>query len=177
MDKIPLMPVKQDFLGNMALWCYDLDTQEAVIVFKNDEENICMLDPMWIVNMSTTDIDKLFRHDIFYEDKTPIKLCYFNASLAFATTAEFTLEARGPKQTTRNEDQIPISEAVIVFKNEEFVGAVFASVACSCYVCNCTVFVYHVCNVLLESTKSRYPPILTWYHIVFFMYVEQLLFV
>ncbi|MFS8001091.1 hypothetical protein Hanom_Chr13g01186111 [Helianthus anomalus] len=25
MDKIPLMPMKQDFLGNMALWCYDSD--------------------------------------------------------------------------------------------------------------------------------------------------------
>ncbi|MFS8001066.1 hypothetical protein Hanom_Chr13g01185861 [Helianthus anomalus] len=60
MDKIPLMPMKQDFLGNMALWCYDLDTHEAVIVFKNDEENIRMLDPMWIVNMPAAEIDKLF---------------------------------------------------------------------------------------------------------------------
>ncbi|MFS8001071.1 hypothetical protein Hanom_Chr13g01185911 [Helianthus anomalus] len=107
MDKIPLMPMKQDFLGNMALWCYNSDTHEAVIVFKNDEENIRMLDPMWIVNMSAADIDKLIRHDIFYEDKTPIKLFYFNASLVFASIAEFTLEARGPKQITRNEDQRP----------------------------------------------------------------------
>ncbi|MFS7974541.1 hypothetical protein Hanom_Chr09g00869971 [Helianthus anomalus] len=42
---------------------------EAVIVFKNDEENFRMLDLMWIVNMSAADIDKLFRHGIFYEDK------------------------------------------------------------------------------------------------------------
>ncbi|MFS7976613.1 hypothetical protein Hanom_Chr10g00894451 [Helianthus anomalus] len=69
MDKIPLIKMKQDFLGNLALWCYDSDTHEAVIVFKNDEENFSMLDPMWIVNMSATDIDKLFRHDIFYEHK------------------------------------------------------------------------------------------------------------
>ncbi|KAJ0512141.1 hypothetical protein HanRHA438_Chr11g0531491 [Helianthus annuus] len=69
MDKISLMPIKQDFLGNMALWCYDSDTHETVIVFKNDEENFRMLDPMWIGNMSAADIDKLFRHDTFYEDK------------------------------------------------------------------------------------------------------------
>ncbi|MFS8026957.1 hypothetical protein Hanom_Chr16g01492781 [Helianthus anomalus] len=51
------------------LICYDSDTNEAVIVFKGDRENFRMLDPMWIVNMSVNDINKLFRHDIFYEDK------------------------------------------------------------------------------------------------------------
>ncbi|MFS7973535.1 hypothetical protein Hanom_Chr09g00857681 [Helianthus anomalus] len=69
MDKIPLMPMKQDFLGEMRLWCYDSDTHEAVIVFNGDQENFRMLDPMWIVNMSASDINKLYRHDIFYEDK------------------------------------------------------------------------------------------------------------
>ncbi|MFS7974846.1 hypothetical protein Hanom_Chr10g00873571 [Helianthus anomalus] len=38
-------------------------------VFRIDKENFRILDPMWIVNMSATDIDKLFRQDIFYEDK------------------------------------------------------------------------------------------------------------
>ncbi|KAJ0513961.1 hypothetical protein HanHA300_Chr10g0363901 [Helianthus annuus] len=69
MDKIPLMPVKQNFLENMALWCYDSDTHKAVIVFKDNQENFRMLDPMWIINMSASDINKSFRHDIFYEDK------------------------------------------------------------------------------------------------------------
>ncbi|KAJ0602536.1 hypothetical protein HanIR_Chr03g0140831 [Helianthus annuus] len=69
LDKIPLMPMEQDILANMALWCYDSDTHEVVIVFINDKENFCILDPMWIVNMSAADIDRLFRHDIFYEDK------------------------------------------------------------------------------------------------------------
>ncbi|KAJ0752017.1 hypothetical protein HanPI659440_Chr09g0319501 [Helianthus annuus] len=69
LDKIPLMPMKQDFFGNMDLWCYDSDTHEAVLVFRNDEENFRMLDSMWIVNMSAADIDKLFRHAIFYENK------------------------------------------------------------------------------------------------------------
>ncbi|KAM0030901.1 hypothetical protein Hdeb2414_s0017g00502451 [Helianthus debilis subsp. tardiflorus] len=67
-EKIPLMPMQQDFLGDMRLWCYDLDTHEAVIVF-NDDKNFRILDPMWLVNMSASDIAKLYRHDIFYEDK------------------------------------------------------------------------------------------------------------
>ncbi|MFS7938095.1 hypothetical protein Hanom_Chr05g00435421 [Helianthus anomalus] len=67
--KFPLMPMKQLFLENMALWCYDSDTHEAVIVFKDDQENFRMLEPMWIVNMAAADINKPFRHDIFYEDK------------------------------------------------------------------------------------------------------------
>ncbi|MFS7921213.1 hypothetical protein Hanom_Chr03g00234151 [Helianthus anomalus] len=69
MDKIPLMPMKQNFLENMALWCYDYDTHKAVIMFKDNQENFRMLDPMWIMNMFAADINKLFRHDIFYEDK------------------------------------------------------------------------------------------------------------
>ncbi|KAJ0616566.1 hypothetical protein HanIR_Chr02g0091981 [Helianthus annuus] len=68
-DKILLMPMKQDFLGDMRLWCYDSDTHEAVIVFNGDQKNFRMLDPMWLVNMSASDINKLYRHDIFYEDK------------------------------------------------------------------------------------------------------------
>ncbi|MFS7931291.1 hypothetical protein Hanom_Chr04g00354261 [Helianthus anomalus] len=46
MDKIPLMPMKQNFLENMALWCYNSDKHEAVIVFKDDQENFRMLDSM-----------------------------------------------------------------------------------------------------------------------------------
>ncbi|MFS7925703.1 hypothetical protein Hanom_Chr04g00288171 [Helianthus anomalus] len=58
-----------NFLEEMRLWCYDTDTHEAVIVFDGDRENFRMLDPMWIVNMSASDIGKLYRHNIFYEDK------------------------------------------------------------------------------------------------------------
>ncbi|KAJ0578632.1 hypothetical protein HanIR_Chr05g0250121 [Helianthus annuus] len=60
--------LQQDFLGDMRLWCYDSDTHEAVIVF-NDDRNFRILDPMWLVNMSASDITKLYRHDIIYEDK------------------------------------------------------------------------------------------------------------
>ncbi|KAM0068136.1 hypothetical protein Hdeb2414_s0002g00069661 [Helianthus debilis subsp. tardiflorus] len=42
MDKIPLMPMKQNVLEDMALWCYDSDTHEAVIVFNGDPENFRM---------------------------------------------------------------------------------------------------------------------------------------
>ncbi|MFS7911600.1 hypothetical protein Hanom_Chr02g00120061 [Helianthus anomalus] len=37
MDKIPLMPMKQNFLESMALSCYDSNTHEVVIVFKDDQ--------------------------------------------------------------------------------------------------------------------------------------------
>ncbi|MFS7945799.1 hypothetical protein Hanom_Chr06g00528411 [Helianthus anomalus] len=65
------MSMKQNFLEDMALWCYDSDTHEAVIVFNGDQDNLRMLNPIWIVNMSAADINKLYRHDIFYEDKEP----------------------------------------------------------------------------------------------------------
>ncbi|MFS8024958.1 hypothetical protein Hanom_Chr16g01469391 [Helianthus anomalus] len=83
MDKIPLMPMKQNFLENMALWCYDSNTHEVVIVFKDDQENFRMLDPMWMVNMSAADINKLFRHDIFYEDKDAPQALQFQRVACF----------------------------------------------------------------------------------------------
>ncbi|MFS7981993.1 hypothetical protein Hanom_Chr10g00957541 [Helianthus anomalus] len=83
MDKIPLMPMKQDFLGNMKLWCYDSDTHEVVIVFKNDEDNFRMLDPMWIVIMSAGDIKTLLQHDIFYEDKDAHQALLFQRVACF----------------------------------------------------------------------------------------------
>ncbi|MFS7980577.1 hypothetical protein Hanom_Chr10g00941031 [Helianthus anomalus] len=46
LDRIPLMPMKQDILGNMALWCYDSDIHEAIIVFRNDEEKLRILGPI-----------------------------------------------------------------------------------------------------------------------------------
>ncbi|MFS7952268.1 hypothetical protein Hanom_Chr07g00604931 [Helianthus anomalus] len=70
LEKIPLMQMEQDSLANMTLWCYDSDTHEAVIIFRKEKENFrIIIDPMWIVNMSAANIDTLFRHDIFYEDK------------------------------------------------------------------------------------------------------------
>ncbi|MFS8028110.1 hypothetical protein Hanom_Chr16g01506611 [Helianthus anomalus] len=83
LDKILLMPMKQDILGNMDLWCYDSDTQEVVIVFRNDEENFRIFDSMWIVNMFASDIDKLFRHDIFYEDKDAHQALRFQSIACF----------------------------------------------------------------------------------------------
>ncbi|MFS7961397.1 hypothetical protein Hanom_Chr08g00714521 [Helianthus anomalus] len=77
------MPMKQDILGNMALRCYNLDTHEAIIVFKNDEENIRILNQMWIVNMSAADIDKLFRHNILYEDKDAHQALLFQLVACF----------------------------------------------------------------------------------------------
>ncbi|MFS8024950.1 hypothetical protein Hanom_Chr16g01469311 [Helianthus anomalus] len=83
MDKIPLMPMKQNFLENMALWCYDSDTHEADIMFKDDQENFLMLDPMWMVIMYAADINKLFQHDIFYEDKDAPQALQFQLVACF----------------------------------------------------------------------------------------------
>ncbi|MFS7945343.1 hypothetical protein Hanom_Chr06g00523171 [Helianthus anomalus] len=97
MDKIPLMPMKQNFFENMALWCYDTDTHEVVIVFKYDQENFRMLDPMWIVNIFAADINKLIRHAFFYEDKDAQQalrfqhvacLCYYRGIHAGSTWSE-----------------------------------------------------------------------------------------
>ncbi|KAF5797548.1 hypothetical protein HanRHA438_Chr07g0292561 [Helianthus annuus] len=84
MDKIPLMPMKQNFLENMVLWCYDFDTHEADIVFKDDQQNFRMFDPMWIINISASDINKLFRHDIFYEDKDAHQALRFQRVACFS---------------------------------------------------------------------------------------------
>ncbi|MFS7910333.1 hypothetical protein Hanom_Chr02g00105061 [Helianthus anomalus] len=83
MDKIPLMPMKQNFIDDMALWCYDSDSHEAVILFKGDKENFRMLDPMCIVNMYVADINKLFQHDIFYEDKDAQQALQFQRVACF----------------------------------------------------------------------------------------------
>ncbi|MFS8008238.1 hypothetical protein Hanom_Chr14g01270351 [Helianthus anomalus] len=83
MDKIPLIHMKQNVLGNMKLWFYDLDTHEAVIVFNNDEDNFRMLDPMCMVNMLASDIKRLFQHDIFYEDKDAHQVLLFQCVACF----------------------------------------------------------------------------------------------
>ncbi|MFS7992806.1 hypothetical protein Hanom_Chr12g01086631 [Helianthus anomalus] len=64
---IPLPKMSQDFLGNMHLWCYDGDTTEAVIVFKDETPNFRIFDSMWIVNLSKNDIAPLVHHDIVFE--------------------------------------------------------------------------------------------------------------
>ncbi|KAJ0456269.1 hypothetical protein HanIR_Chr15g0760491 [Helianthus annuus] len=66
MKKIPLLKMKTDFLGNFRCWVYDADTGEAVILFRDNSENFRMIDPMWITNMSRSDIIVLKDHEINY---------------------------------------------------------------------------------------------------------------
>ncbi|MFS7992579.1 hypothetical protein Hanom_Chr12g01083971 [Helianthus anomalus] len=66
MKKIPLLKMKTDFLGNFRCWVYDADTGEAVILFRDNQENFRMIDPMWITNMSRSDIIFLKDHEINY---------------------------------------------------------------------------------------------------------------
>ncbi|KAM0067622.1 hypothetical protein Hdeb2414_s0002g00063511 [Helianthus debilis subsp. tardiflorus] len=66
MKKIPLLKMKTDFLGNFRCWVYDADTGEAVILFRDNTENFRIIDPMWITNMSRSDIIVLKDHEINY---------------------------------------------------------------------------------------------------------------
>ncbi|KAF5756705.1 hypothetical protein HanXRQr2_Chr17g0817951 [Helianthus annuus] len=66
MKKIPLLKMKTDFLGNFRCWVYDADTGEAVILFRDSQENFRIIDPMWITNMSRSDIIVLKDHKINY---------------------------------------------------------------------------------------------------------------
>ncbi|KAJ0467707.1 hypothetical protein HanIR_Chr14g0688261 [Helianthus annuus] len=66
MKKIPLLKMKTDFLGNFRCWVYDADTGEAVILFRDNSENFRIIDPMWITNMSRSDIIILKDHEINY---------------------------------------------------------------------------------------------------------------
>ncbi|KAJ0726369.1 hypothetical protein HanPI659440_Chr12g0469541 [Helianthus annuus] len=66
MKKIPLLKMKTDFLENFRCWVYDADTGEAVILFRDNAENFRIIDPMWITNMSRSDIIVLKDHEINY---------------------------------------------------------------------------------------------------------------
>ncbi|KAJ0881023.1 hypothetical protein HanRHA438_Chr10g0469721 [Helianthus annuus] len=66
MKKILLLKMKTDFLGNFRCWVYDADTGEAVILFRDSQENFRIIDPMWITNMSRSDIIVLKDHEINY---------------------------------------------------------------------------------------------------------------
>ncbi|KAJ0726320.1 hypothetical protein HanPI659440_Chr12g0468961 [Helianthus annuus] len=66
MKKIPLLKMKTNFLGNFRCWVYDADTGEAVILFRDSQENFRIIDPMWITNMSRSDIIILKDHEINY---------------------------------------------------------------------------------------------------------------
>ncbi|MFS8021618.1 hypothetical protein Hanom_Chr16g01429541 [Helianthus anomalus] len=86
-----MRPMKQNFLDDMALWCYDLDSHEAIILFKGDKENFRMLDPMWIVNMSASCSDMIS----FMKTRTHIKHYNFNALLVSVFIEGYTPEASG----------------------------------------------------------------------------------
>ncbi|KAJ0653615.1 hypothetical protein HanOQP8_Chr15g0585521 [Helianthus annuus] len=66
MKKIPLLKMKTDFLENFHCWVYDADTGEVVILFRDNQENFRIIDPMWITNMSRSDIIVLKDHEINY---------------------------------------------------------------------------------------------------------------
>ncbi|MFS7911601.1 hypothetical protein Hanom_Chr02g00120071 [Helianthus anomalus] len=58
-----------------------------------------MLKPMWIVNMSVADINKLFRHDIFYKDEDAHQALLFQRVACFYFYRGFTPAVHGRRNT------------------------------------------------------------------------------
>ncbi|MFS7979059.1 hypothetical protein Hanom_Chr10g00922911 [Helianthus anomalus] len=104
-------------------------------MFKNDEDNIRMLDPIWIVNM-LGDIKTLLQHDIFYEDKDAHQPFLFQRVACFCYYRGIREKLVVRDMPLRDEDRRPSNSQ----------GGVcccsFVSVACSYYVVICTVFIY-----------------------------------
>ncbi|KAL8230223.1 hypothetical protein R6Q57_000001 [Mikania cordata] len=69
MKKIPLRKMRQDFLEGFR-WCYyEGRTGEAVMVLCKDKkwETERIFDPMWLTNLSHSDVKDLYRHQIFFD--------------------------------------------------------------------------------------------------------------
>ena len=68
MKKIPFMPMEQNVCHNMRCWCYHTNTGEAMIVLAENGRwrTIKILDPIWLMNMSKSDIEALFLNKLLY---------------------------------------------------------------------------------------------------------------
>ena len=68
MTKIPMMKMEQDVCHNLRCWYYHSVTGEAVLVLAGKQRwrTIRILDPIWIVNMSKSDIECLFLNQLLY---------------------------------------------------------------------------------------------------------------
>jgi len=62
------MPMEQNVCHNMRCWCYFPTTGEAVIVLSENGKwrTIKILDTIWLVNMSKSDIEALFLNKLNY---------------------------------------------------------------------------------------------------------------
>jgi hypothetical protein len=87
MKKIPFMPMEQNVCHNMHCWCYRSNTGEAMIVLAENRKwrTINIIDPIWIVNMSQSDIEALFMNKLLYRPEDydlakpfldMVELCY-----------------------------------------------------------------------------------------------------
>ncbi|KAL8257365.1 hypothetical protein R6Q59_029406 [Mikania micrantha] len=79
MKKIPLRKMRQDFMEGFRWWYYDGRTGEAVIVLCKDKkwETIRIFEPMWLTNLSHTDVQALFRHQIFFDVQDMVQALQF----------------------------------------------------------------------------------------------------
>ena len=106
--RIPFMPMEQNVCHNMRCWCYFPTTGEAVIVLSENGKwrTIKILDPIWLVNMSKSDIEALFLNKLNYRPEDfdlakpfidMVEMCYayeVNAGSKWTTKwKEFGFEA------------------------------------------------------------------------------------
>ncbi|KAK9053345.1 hypothetical protein SSX86_029978 [Deinandra increscens subsp. villosa] len=67
LKKIPLKKLEQDFIKTLRWWYYDENSGEAVVVVKEQNKVIRLYHPMWLINLSKDDIDKLYHNNILYK--------------------------------------------------------------------------------------------------------------
>ncbi|KAD7477050.1 hypothetical protein E3N88_00186 [Mikania micrantha] len=69
--KIPLRKMRQYFLEGFRWWYYDGRNGEAVIVLCKDKkwDTELIFDPMWLTNLSHSDVNILYLHHIFFDVK------------------------------------------------------------------------------------------------------------
>ena len=68
---VPVKTLPQDMYQSFNRWYYDYRTGEAVIVLSSGltTKLIKILDPMFLVNLSESDNDKLFKSEILIEGR------------------------------------------------------------------------------------------------------------
>ena len=65
---VPLKKMPQDILMDPKWWYVESDTAEAVMEYQNEKELLRVYDAMHLVNLSKSDIQKLFFLKIFFRE-------------------------------------------------------------------------------------------------------------
>ncbi|MFS8025053.1 hypothetical protein Hanom_Chr16g01470461 [Helianthus anomalus] len=118
-----------------------------MIVFNGNRENFRMLDPMWIVNMSAADINKLYRHNIFYDDKDAHQIAISSRRLllllSWNSCGQFMVQETLKMEGSKTEDS-----------NRQ--GGVCWCIICVCHLSWLTMYLVQSV-IIIESVIRRRP--------------------